>query len=79
MTRSRRRGIRRGESKLVSNDFLMCSPQSGSLRDVHRVTQRREEGGRKQRCPGGIKRGIKRQIQPVINSLSVLSSLEHSK
>ena len=44
MTRSRRRGIRRGESKLVSNDFLMCSPQSGSLRDVHGVTQRREEG-----------------------------------
>ena len=41
------RGIKRGESKLASNHFPMCSPQSGSLRDVHRVTQRREEGGRR--------------------------------
>ena len=45
MTRRRRGGIKRGESKLASNHFLMCSPQSGSLRVVHRVTQRREEGG----------------------------------
>ena len=49
----RRGGIKRGESKLASNDFPMCSPQSGSLRDVQRVTQRREEGGRRQRWPGG--------------------------
>ena len=49
MTRRRRGGINRGESKLVSNNFPMCSPQSGSLRDVHGVTQRREEGGRRQR------------------------------
>ena len=49
----RRRGIKRGESKLASNHFPMCSPQSASLRDVHRVTQRREEGGRRQRWPGG--------------------------
>ena len=53
VTRRRRGGIKRGESKLASNHFLMCSPQSGSLRDVHRVTQRREEGGRRQRWPGG--------------------------
>ena len=46
-------GIKRGESKLASNHFLLCSPQSGSLRDVHRVTQRSEEGGRRQRWPGG--------------------------
>ena len=45
VTRRRRGGIKRGESKLVSNHFPKCSPQSGSLRDVHRVTQRREEGG----------------------------------
>ena len=45
VTRSRRGGIKRGESKLASNHFLMCSPQSGSLRVVHRVTQRKEEGG----------------------------------
>ena len=40
-----KRGNQKGESKLVSNHFLMCSPQSGSLRVVHRVTQRKEEGG----------------------------------
>ena len=43
MTRRRRGKIKRGESKLASNHFLMCSPQSESLRDVHGVTQRREE------------------------------------
>ena len=53
VTRRRRGGIKRGESKLASNHFPMCSPQSGSLRDVHGVTQRREEGGRTQRWPGG--------------------------
>ena len=38
---TRRRGeIKRGERKLASNQFLMCSPQSGSLRDIHGVTQR---------------------------------------
>ena len=40
------------ESKLASNHFLMCAPQSGLLRDVHRVIQRREEGGRRQGWPG---------------------------
>ena len=49
VTRTRRGGIKRGESKLASNHFLMCSPQSGPLRDVHGVIQRREEGGRRQR------------------------------
>ena len=53
VTRKRRGGIKRGESKLASNHFPMCSTQSGSLRDVHRVTQRREEGGRRQRWPVG--------------------------
>ena len=52
-TRRRRGGIKRGESKLASNHFLMCSLQSGPLRDVHRVIQRREEEGRRQRWPGG--------------------------
>ena len=48
VTRRRRGGIKRGESKLASNHFPMCSSQSGSLRDVHRVIQRRkrEEGDR---------------------------------
>ena len=61
MTRRRRGGIKRGESKLASNHFPMCSPQSGLLRDVQGVIQRREEGGRRQRWPGGLKRGIKRR------------------
>ena len=49
----RRGGIKRGESKLTSNHFPMYAPQSGSLRDVHGVIQRREEEGRRQRWPGG--------------------------
>ena len=53
VTRRRRGEIKRGERKLASNQFSMCSPQSGPLRDVHGVTQRREEGGRRQRWPGG--------------------------
>ena len=52
VTRRRRGGIKRGESELASNHFPMCSPQSGSLRDVHGVTQRREEGGRRKRWTG---------------------------
>ena len=81
VTRRRRGGIKRGESKLASNHFPMCSPQSGPLRDVHRVTQRREEGGRRQTQPGGAKGESQgeRQVQPVISSLSVLHSLEHTK
>ena len=53
VTRRRRGGIKRDESKLANNHFPMCSPQSGSLRDVHGVTQRREEGGRRPRWPEG--------------------------
>ena len=37
VTRKRRGGIKRGESNLASNQFFMCSPQSGTLREVHRV------------------------------------------
>ena len=66
VTRRRTGGIKRGENKLASNQFLMCFPQSGPLRDVHRVTQRR---GRKEtevtrRRKGGIKR---REIDPASN------------
>ena len=52
VTQMRWGGIQR-ESKLASNHFLMCAPQSGPLRDVHAVIHRREEGGRRQRWPGG--------------------------
>ena len=54
--------IKRGESKLASNHFLMCAPQSGPLRNVHRITLRREEGGRKgTEVARNINRGIKRR------------------
>ena len=53
VTRMRRGEVKRGESKLASNHFLICAAQSGPLRDVHGVIQRREEGGRRQRWPGG--------------------------
>ena len=45
VARRRRGGIKRGESKLANNHFLMFTPQSGPLRDVHGVIQRRQEGG----------------------------------
>ena len=53
VARRRRGGIKRGESKLASSHFPMCSPQSGSLRDVHRVNTEKRRGGRRQRWPGG--------------------------
>ena len=35
----RRRGeVKRGESSLASNQFPKCSPQSGTTRDIHRIT-----------------------------------------
>ena len=47
---TRRRGeLKREESSLASNQFLMSSPQSGTLREIHGVTWRREEGGRRER------------------------------
>jgi len=81
VTRSRGGGIKRGESKLASNQFPMCSPPSGPLGEVHGVTKRREEGGRRQRWPGEEKGEWKgeRQIQALIRSLSILHSPEHTK
>ena len=81
VTRSRRGGIKREENKLASNQFPMCSPQSRPLGEVHGVTKRREEGGRRQRWPGGEKGEWKgeRQIKALIRSLSILHSPEHIK
>ena len=42
-----KRGNQREENNLASNQFPMCSPQSGTLREAHGVTQRRKEGGRR--------------------------------
>ena len=53
LTSRSREDIKRGESEIASNHFPMCFPQSGPFRDVHRVTQRGEEGGMRQRWPGG--------------------------
>ena len=65
VTRSRRGGIKRGESKLANNHFLMFTPQSGPLRDVHGVIQRR---GRKEtevarRIKGGNEKERNRSSQ----------------
>ena len=38
VAKRRRGGIKRGESNLASTQFSMCSPQSGSLIEVHAVT-----------------------------------------
>ena len=38
VTRRRRRGIKRGESNLASTQLPICSPQSGTLREVHGFT-----------------------------------------
>ena len=37
VTRRRRGEVKRGESNLASNQFPICSPQSGTLREVHGV------------------------------------------
>ena len=37
LTRRRREGIKRGENNLANYQFPMCSPQSGTPREVHRV------------------------------------------
>ena len=37
VTKRRRGGIKRGEISLASNQFPICSPQSGTLREVHGV------------------------------------------
>ena len=38
VTRRRRGGIKGGESNLASKQFPICSPQSGTPREVHRVS-----------------------------------------
>ena len=49
VTRRRRGGIKRGESNLASNEIPMCSPQPETPREVHGVTNRRQEGGKRYR------------------------------
>ena len=47
VTTRRRGGVRRGEANLASNQFPKCSPQPRNPREIHRVKQRREGGGRR--------------------------------
>ena len=80
VSRRRRGGIKRGESKLASNHFPMCSPVWTTQRCSWSYTEERR--GRKEtevarRIKGGIKR--RETVQPVISSLSVLHSPEHTK
>ena len=81
MTRRRRGGIKRGESKLASNHFLICTSQldcSEMFTELYRE-EKREEGDRGgQEDKRGESKGV-RQIQPVISSLSVLHHLEHKE
>ena len=89
VTRRRKGRIKTGESSLTSNQFPMCSPQSHRTHSLHRTTQRcsrsytekrrrRKETEVTSRRKGG-KSKEERQIQPVISSLSVLHSPEHTK
>ena len=47
VTRRRRGGVKRGESSLASNQIPKCSPQPRTPREILKVMQRREEGGRR--------------------------------
>ena len=47
VTRRKRGGIKRGERNLASNQFPICTPQSGTLGELHGVLQRREDGGKR--------------------------------
>ena len=37
VTRRRRGGIKRGETDLANNQFLKCSPQPRTPKEIHRV------------------------------------------
>ena len=65
VTRRRRGGIKRGENKLASNHFLMCTPHSGLLRDVHDLyrEEKRKEGDRGGQDNGGNQKERDRSSQ----------------
>ena len=47
VTRRRKGGVKRGETKLASNQFPKCSPQPRTPREIHRVKRKIEGGGRR--------------------------------
>ena len=66
VTRMRREGIKRGESKLASNHFLMCAPQSGPLRmfmELYREEKREERDRGGQEDKGGNQKERDRSSQ----------------
>ena len=49
VTRRKRGGVKRGETNLASNQFPKCSSQPRTPIEIHRLKQRGEGGGRRQR------------------------------
>ena len=47
VARGIKRGIKRRETDPASNQFPKCSPQSGTHKEIDRVGERREGGGRR--------------------------------
>ena len=47
VTRRRRGRVSKGETNLATNQFPKCSPQPRRPREIYRVNQRREGGGRR--------------------------------
>ena len=47
VTRRRRGRVKRRETDLASNQFSKCLPQPGIPKEIHRVGQSREGGGRR--------------------------------
>ena len=47
VTRRRKGRVKRGERNLASNQIPKCSPQPRTPREIRKVMQRREEGGRR--------------------------------
>ena len=61
VTRRRRGGIKRGESKLASNHFLMCAPQSGPLKRCSWSYTEKRRGRKETEVARRIKGGMKRR------------------
>ena len=72
MTRRQGGGVKRREANLARDQFPKCSSQPRTPKEIHRVKQRREGGGRRQKRPGGKKAESKgkRAIRPVTTLLS---------
>ena len=47
VARRQKWGMKRRETDPASNQFPKCSPLSGTHKEIHRVGQRREGGGRR--------------------------------